>query len=97
MSDDYTFVHHLDAPKRIYGLSLDELVIVVMSLALLLLSNHKLTAVLLGYSLLSGLRALKKGRSPRHLLVLGYWYLSYSVMQCLLSALPASHQRLWVV
>lgn len=97
MRTDYHFVHHLDAPKRVYSLTLDELTLVVMSLAFLVLSNHKVVVGLLGFSLISGLRLLKKGRCPRHLLVLSYWYLPFSVMQVVLPTLPPSHQRLWLV
>lgn len=92
----YRLVSHLDEPKRILTLTLDELAVAVLSMMLLVVSNHKLLVGLLGLLLYAVLRALKQGRGPRFLLVLAYWYLPYGVSQMFVSNLPPSHARVWI-
>jgi conjugal transfer pilus assembly protein TraL len=92
----YQFLNHIDAPKRILTLTMDELVIAVLSTLLLIISNQQILVAVLGFSLLSGLRYLKKGDGPKALLVLGYWYLPGALTQYFLPKLPASHHRVWV-
>ncbi|PYD07283.1 type IV conjugative transfer system protein TraL, partial [Pseudomonas syringae pv. syringae] len=64
----YRFFNHLDAPKRYFSLTVDELSIAVTGLALLVLSNHKLMVALLSMLLLISLRRLKKEPNPKVLL-----------------------------
>lgn len=60
---NYQFLNHIDAPKRILTLTLDELVVAGLGFMLLIISNQKVLVSVFGFSLLSGLRYLKKGRA----------------------------------
>ena len=92
----YQLLGHLDAPKRYLSLTIDELIIASIGFIMLALTNHKIIGAVLSLLLLSTLRYLKKGASPRMLLVLIYWYFPHGLTQFLLPRLPASHQRIWV-
>ncbi|WP_244944214.1 type IV conjugative transfer system protein TraL, partial [Legionella bozemanae] len=93
---NYQFLNHIDAPKRILTLTMDELVGAGIGFMLLIISNQKVWVSLFGFSLLSGLRYLKKGEGPKALLVLAYWYLPSMVTQFFLPKLPLSHHRVYV-
>lgn len=93
----YHFLNHLNEPKRILTLTLDELIMAVIGFMLLVMSNQKAVVSLLSFVLLAGLRYLKKGEGPKRLLVLAYWYLPKAVTQFFLPKLPASHHRVWVI
>lgn len=92
---NYRFLSHIDAPKRLLTLTVDELLIAVLGFMLLVVSNHKVVVSLLGFGSLTILRNLKKGQGPKALLVLAYWYLPKEVSRCFLPRLPASHHRVW--
>jgi len=92
----YHVVSHLDAPKRYFTLTVDELVVAGLSLMLLVTANHKLVVGVLGFFLYGCLKYLKQGRGPRFLVVLAYWYLPASATSLILPNLPASHLRVWV-
>ncbi|HGK7610885.1 TPA: type IV conjugative transfer system protein TraL [Legionella pneumophila] len=93
---NYQFLNHIDAPKRVLTLTMDELVVTVLSFILLILSNQKVLVSMLGLGLLSGLRHLKKGEGPKALLVLAYWYLPSFITRFFLPKLPLSHHRVYV-
>jgi conjugal transfer pilus assembly protein TraL len=95
-SINYQFLNHIDAPKRFLTLTMDELVVASFGFMLLIISNQKIWVSLLGLSLLSGLRYLKKGDGPKVLLVLAYWYLPSFLTQYFLPKLPLSHHRVYV-
>ncbi|WP_419421558.1 type IV conjugative transfer system protein TraL (plasmid) [Legionella sp. D16C41] len=92
----YQFLNHIDAPKRVLTLTLDELIVAGLGSMLLIVSNQKVLVTLFGLSLLSGLRYLKKGEGPIALLILAYWYLPSFVTQFFLPKLPLSHHRVYV-
>lgn len=92
----YQFLSHIDAPKRILTLTLDELMVAGLGFMLLIISNQKVFVSLFGLGLLSGLRYLKKGDGPKALLVLAYWYLPSGLTQFFLPQLPLSHHRVYV-
>ncbi len=92
----YQFLNHIDAPKRILTLTLDELLVAGLGSMLLIVSNQKVIVSVFGLSLLSGLRYLKKGEGPKALLILAYWYLPSFVTQFFLPKLPLSHHRVYV-
>lgn len=93
---NYRFLSHIDAPKRILTLTLDELVLATIGFMLLVISNQKILVSFLSFGLLAGCRHLKKGGGPKALLVLAYWYLPKAVTQFFLPRLPASHHRVWL-
>lgn len=93
---NYQFLNHIDAPKRVLTLTMDELVMTTLSFILLILSNQKVLVSMLGLGLLSGLRHLKKGEGPKALLVLAYWYFPSYITQFFLPKLPLSHHRVYV-
>lgn len=92
----YRFLTELDKPKRTLSLTMDELIVASIGFFMLAITNHKLIVALLGLLFVAGLRALKKGGSPRVLLVLAYWYLPHTVTRFFLPKLCASHLRVWV-
>ena len=91
----YRFLTELDRPKRILSLTLDELVVAVTSFLLLALCNQKVMVAVLGLAAIAALRSLKKGGSPRVLLVIAYWRLPHAVTRFFLPKLTASHLRVW--
>ncbi|STX81535.1 Type IV conjugative transfer system protein TraL, proteobacteria [Legionella busanensis] len=95
-SMSYQFLNHIDAPKRILTLTLDELIVAGLGFMLLVVANQKVLVSLFGLGLLSGLRYLKKGEGPKVLLVLAYWYLPSGLTQFFLPNLPLSHHRVYV-
>lgn len=92
----YRLFSHLDAPKRYLSLTVDELLVAIIGFSMLALTNHKIVGALICLGLLSVLRMLKRGQSPRILLILMYWYLPYAITRFFLPRLPASHHRLYV-
>ncbi|HHT0594815.1 TPA: type IV conjugative transfer system protein TraL [Legionella anisa] len=92
---NYQFLSHINAPKRILTLTLDELMVAGLGFMLLIISNQKILVSLLGLGLLSSLRYLKKGDGPKSLLVLAYWYLPSGLTQFFLPQLPLSHHRVY--
>ncbi|HAU0160080.1 TPA: type IV conjugative transfer system protein TraL [Legionella pneumophila] len=95
-SMNYQFLNHIDAPKRVLTLTMDELVVAGVGFMLLIISNQKVLVSMFGLGLLSGLRYLKKGEGPKVLLVLAYWYLPSFITQFFLPKLPLSHHRVYV-
>lgn len=92
----YRFLTELDKPKRYLSLTVDELVIAITGFGLLALCNQKVVVALIGLGLVSFLRHLKKGGSPRVLLVLIYWHFPNAFTRFFLPRLPPSHFRVWV-
>ncbi|USQ15570.1 type IV conjugative transfer system protein TraL (plasmid) [Legionella lytica] len=92
----HPFLNHIDAPKRYLTLTLDELVVAGISLLLFAFLSQRILVSILGFSLVSGLRAIKKGQGPKALLVLAYWYLPHAITQFFLPRLPKSYYRVWV-
>lgn len=92
----YHITRHLDAPKRVLSLTLDEFVIAALVMMLLISVSQKLLVVVIGSGLVFLLRVIKRGKSPRYLLLLMYWFLPYSIMKYFLPRLPASNLRLWL-
>jgi conjugal transfer pilus assembly protein TraL len=92
----YQFLNHIDAPKRVLTLTVDELMVAGLGFMLLIISNQKIMVSILGLGLLSGLRYLKKGQGPKFLLVLAYWHLPSTATQFFLPKLPSSHHRVYV-
>lgn len=93
---NYQFLNHIEAPKRVLTLTMDELVVAGIGFMLLIISNQKVLVSLFGLGLLSSLRYLKKGEGPKVLLVLAYWYLPSGLTQFFLPKLPSSHHRVYV-
>lgn len=92
----FRFLTELDKPKRYLSLTADEAVIAGLGFLLLAVCNHKVVVAIISFLLFSILRYLKKGDSPRILLVFAYWYLPNVFTQFFLPKLPASHYRVWV-
>jgi conjugal transfer pilus assembly protein TraL len=92
----FRFLTELDKPKRYLGFTADEVIIAGFVFLLLAICNQKIVVGITGYILFCVLRYLKKGDSPRALLVLAYWYLPNTFTQFFLPKLPASHYRVWV-
>ena len=92
----FRFLTELDKPKRYLGFTADEVVVAGFFFLLLAVCNQKIVLAIMGFLLFSILRYLKKGDSPRVLLVLAYWYLPNVFTQFFIPKLPASHYRVWV-
>lgn len=92
----YHITRHLDAPKRLLSLTMDEFVIAAIVMMLLISVSQKLLVVLIGGAFVCLLRLVKRGKSPRYLLLLMYWFLPYTIMKYFLPRLPASNLRLWL-
>jgi conjugal transfer pilus assembly protein TraL len=91
----YRVVNHLDAPKRVFTLTVDEFLVALLGLMLFVLSNHKVMVGALSVAFLSVLKHVKKGRGPRFLLVLAYWNLPSFMTRWMLEHVPASYFRVW--
>lgn len=93
---NYQFLNYIDAPKRYLTLTIDELVVAGISMLLFTFLSQRILVSILGFGLVGGLRAIKKGQGPKALLVLAYWYLPYAITQFFLPKLPKSYYRVWV-
>lgn len=91
----YQFLNHLDAPKRYFALTIDEVVLAATGLLTLVVANQSYMALLPVTLLMAVLKRLKKGQSPRILLLLSWWYLPHVLTQFFVPKLPASHYRVW--
>jgi conjugal transfer pilus assembly protein TraL len=91
----YRVISHLDNPKRYLALTMDELGLAIFVGFLLVMSSHKIVICIAGLALYAGLKALKQGHGPRHILVQMYWHLPPWVTQWVLPNSPASHLRVW--
>ncbi len=92
----YRLFTNLDAPKRFLSLTVDELVVAIIGFSMLSLTNYKVLSALLGLSLIFILRVLKRGNSPKVLLIMAYWHLPHALTRFFLPKLPASYIRLYV-
>lgn len=92
---NYLFFNHLDAPRRFVGLTLDEAVLAALALLVLLMASQTVLALIPVAFAFTVLKRLKKGRHPRVLLLLAWWYLPQGLTQFFVAGLPASHYRLW--
>lgn len=93
---NYQFLNYIDAPKRYLTLTVDELIVASISLLMFAFLSQRILVSILGFSLVSGLRAIKKGQGPKALLVLAYWYFPHAITQFFLPKLPKSYYRVWV-
>ena len=93
----YRVICHLDAPRRYFSLTTDEVTVAVIGMMLMVASSHKALAVALCALMFTALRSLKQGNSPKYLWVLLYWHLPSFVSQWFLHPLPPSHLRVWQV
>ena len=98
MSDEamYQILSHLDEPKRIIGLTLDDCIIGGFTIFFVMFTSSKILVVLIGVGLRAWVRRLKKGNAPNFLLVLMYWYLPHTFTKHFIKNLPESHRRYWV-
>ncbi len=94
-NDLYRVYANLNHPKRVFGFTLDDVVISVIGGALLALSAQKVLVILFWLISLALLKRLKKNKGPRFLFVLAYWKLPRFITQFFLSNLPDSSKRFW--
>lgn len=92
---NHLFFNHLDAPKRFIGLTFDEAALAALGLLVLLMASQAVLALMPVALAFAVLKRLKKGRHPRVLLLLAWWYLPQSLTQFFVAGSPASHHRLW--
>ncbi|KTD66464.1 Type IV conjugative transfer system protein TraL, proteobacteria [Legionella santicrucis] len=94
----FLILRHLDEPKRILGLTLDDCIIGGFFIFLAMLSSLKVKIILffVGVGLRMFVRKMKKGNPPSYLLLMMYWYFPHSLTKHFLKGLPPSHQRYWI-
>jgi type IV conjugative transfer system protein TraL len=93
MNLNFKTLRYLNEPMRIMGLTVDDFAIGVISMLLLLGSEHKLFGIIFALSLVSALKVLKKGARPSFVLVLMYWYLPGFVTKVMGKSLPESAHK----
>lgn len=93
----YRVISHLDAPRRYFSLTVDEVCVAVIGMMLMVASPHKVLGVALSGLLFTALRSLKQGQGPKYLWVILYWYFPSMISQWFLYPLPPSHLRVWQV
>lgn len=92
----FKVLSNLDHPKRVLGLTIDELVIAVIATVLIIVSSNKLVVLFCSMGLFFGLKRLKQNRGPRFLLVLAYWCLPQPVTRFFLPKMQDSSKRFWM-
>lgn len=94
----FLILRHLDEPKRILGLTLDDCIIGGFFIFFAMISSNKVKIILffIGVGLRMFVRKMKKGNPPSYLLMLMYWYFPHFLTKHFLKELPPSHQRYWV-
>jgi conjugal transfer pilus assembly protein TraL len=94
----YQVRHHLSSPFRLFSLTIDELVVILIALVTFFFIDSILAKgilVVASIGLVSILRFIKKGRGPKMLVVYLYWYLPSFITQFFMSKMPASYKRIW--
>ena len=74
----YRVVNHLDAPKRMLTLTVDEFLVASLGLMLFVASNHKVMVGALGLAFLGALKHVKKAVVPEF-----YWCLPTGIYRAL--------------
>ncbi|GJI56953.1 conjugal transfer protein TraL [Rodentibacter sp. JRC1] len=91
----YQFPATLSNQGRLFGLTIDEAVILIPQSLLMVFYNPYVFAITLLISFFT-IRHLKKGKGSSYLLCLMYWFLPKSVTASFITALPSSHIRYWI-
>lgn len=92
----FQILRHLDEPKRIIGLTLDDCFIGGFTIFFVLCSSSKILMMLAGIGIRTGVRKLLKGNPPSYLLLLMYWHLPHAMTKYFIPDLPPSHKRYWI-
>lgn len=90
MQDKYYIPKHIDEPFRVYLLTIDELILLIIPIVASFLFNQMLVGFCLGIGLLIGIKKLKGEQGHYYLVNLMYWYLPDLVR---FKVTPPSHIR----
>lgn len=94
MNDKYSIPEHLDAPFKIMLWTLDELLALFIPIVLgFFFFDAPITGIVIGASLLFGLKKLKGEQGHYFIYSLMYWYLPVTFQ---FKKIPPSHIRQWV-
>jgi conjugal transfer pilus assembly protein TraL len=91
MSRDTFIPQYLDEPERFFIFTPDELMVVVIPLAIGTIVANFLIGLVVAGGVFLALRKLKQGGGLQRLLWIAYWYAPTDVLR--LKAMPASHLR----
>lgn len=94
----YKVRHHLNMPTKILSITIDELLIIIITLVMFFFLDEifpKALLILLSGIIVGVLRYIKKGRGPKMLIVYAYWFLPSFVTKFFMVKAPASHKRVW--
>jgi type IV conjugative transfer system protein TraL len=89
-------LNHLNEPRRLYGLQLDDAVIGGITIFLTMIFSAKLLILAFGFAVRMAIKHVKKNNPPSYLGVLAYWYLPRFITKIYTKGMPPSHIRYWV-
>ena len=90
MHDKYYIPQQIDQPMRIFLLTIDELLLLVVPIIICFIFNQTVLGFCLGLGLLAGIKKFKGEQGHYYLVNLMYWYLPPIIQ---LKATPPSHVR----
>lgn len=92
--DKYTIPKHIDAPFRIFLLTIDEFLLLVLPIVVLgFVFNQMVLGFCLGFIGLFAIKKFKGEQGHNYLIKLAYWYLPNIIR---LHATPPSHVRTYL-
>lgn len=94
-NDKYKFPQMLSQQIRLFGLAIDEAVLLILPSVVGFFFGHYIIGFLVGVFLCGFLRFFKKGKPSRYLYNAIYWYFPI-FYQIFLKKLPSSHLRHWI-
>lgn len=92
----FQIMRHLDEPKRIIGLTIEDCVIGGCTVFLVMCTSSKILMMFAGIGIRTLVKSVLKGNSPSFLLLLAYWNFPYVITKNFIKQLPPSHKRYWI-
>lgn len=94
--DKYRFPQMLNQPFRLFGLLLDEAILLIVPIIIGFTFSYYMTGLIIGGSLMYFLKTLKRGKPSTYLYNSIYWYLPHFVRGSMLKKIPPSYLRHWI-
>lgn len=92
----YRFPQMLNQPFRLFGLVLDEAILLIVPMAVGFFFSYYMTGLVVGCVTLYLLKKLKKGKPSSYFYNSMYWYLPLFVRGSIFKKIPPSYYRHWI-
>jgi type IV conjugative transfer system protein TraL len=86
----------LNQPFRLFGLLLDEAILLIIPIAVGFIFSHYITGLVVGGGLMYCLKTMKRGKPSSYLYNSIYWFLPKFVRGGMFKKIPPSYLRHWI-